>query len=104
MRYGIQQTTMAGNMQKIFRMHDKCYVGMSGLASDMLTLEQKFKFRLKMYELREERKIKPSAFANLVSSVLYAKRFGPWFIEPLVAGLEDKGEQKDVPYICAMDL
>lgn len=103
-RLGIQQQTVATNVKKMFKMHDKCYLGMCGLASDMLSLEQKFKFRLKMYELREERKIKPSAFANLVSSVLYAKRFGPWFIEPLVAGLEDKGEQKDVPYICAMDL
>lgn len=104
MRLGIQQQTVASNLHKIHKMHDKCYLGMAGLISDMQTLEQKFNFRLKMYELREERKIKPSVFANLVSSVLYAQRFGPWFIEPLVAGLEDKGEEKDVPYICAMDL
>mmetsp|Transcript_21739 Transcript_21739/g.30721 ORF Transcript_21739/g.30721 Transcript_21739/m.30721 type:complete len:209 (-) Transcript_21739:262-888(-) len=104
MRLGIQQQTVATNVHKVFKMHDKCYIGMAGLQTDMLSLEQKFKFRLKMYELREDRKIKPSTFANLVSSVLYEKRFGPWFIEPLVAGLEDTEGKKDVPFICAMDL
>jgi 20S proteasome subunit beta 3 len=35
----------------------------------------------------QERDIKPAAFGKLVSSLLYEKRFGPYFIEPVVAGL-----------------
>lgn len=35
---------------------------------------------------------------------MYEKRFGPWFVEPVIAGLEDKGDKKNVPYLCAMDL
>jgi len=104
MRFGIQHTTQACDMHKIFGMTDKCYIGMSGLITDMQTLKQKFDFRLKMYELREERKIKPSVFSNLVSTMLYEKRFGPWFVEPVVCGLEDKDGKKNVPYLCAMDL
>jgi len=65
-------------------------LGMTGLVTDMQTLESKFNFRMKLYELREERKIKASTFANLVSGVLYESRFGPWFVEPIVCGLEDK--------------
>ena len=30
----------------------------------------------------------------------YHKRFGPWFVEPVVAGLKDD----KTPFLCAMDL
>lgn len=104
MRYGIQYQTLASNLNKIFPVNEKCYIGMTGLVTDMQTLESKFSFRMKLYELREERKIKASTFANLVSGVLYESRFGPWFVEPVVCGLEDKGDEKNVPFVCAMDL
>jgi len=95
MRFGIQQQTIAGNMPKIFKMHDKCYVGMSGLLTDVQTMEQKLRFRLKMYELREDRQIKPSVCGNLVATMLYERRFGPYFVEPIVCGLEDRVMKKE---------
>jgi len=131
MRFGIGLQTVAMNFRKIYNMHDKCYVGFSGLITDAQTVEQKLRFRLKMYELREERKIKPSTCANLLSTMLYERRFGPYYVEPIVCGLEDRpakapsaaqaGEQKEkkgkasgkaeevkieknAPFICAMDL
>jgi len=105
MRYGIQQHTIADNFHKIFKMHDKLYIGLSGLATDMQTVHAQLEYRLKLYELREDRVIKPTSFAGLVSSMLYEKRFGPWFVEPVIAGLE-AGEKKDEykPFITAMDL
>ena len=111
MRYGVQQTTIAENMHKIFPVHEHCYIGLSGLATDMQTVRNKLNFRTKLYELREERKMKPSVFGNMVSTFLYEHRFGPYFVEPVIAGLEDKYDektgklvQKNAPYICAMDL
>ena len=35
---------------------------------------QKLEYRREMYKLRENRDIKPEAFMNLVSSMLYEKR------------------------------
>lgn len=52
-----------------------------------------------MYKLREERNIKPCTFGHLVSSMLYEKRFGPYFTAPVIAGLEEDG----TPYLCGMD-
>jgi len=104
MRYGIQQQTMADNMHKVFKVHDKLYVGLSGLATDMQTVMQKLEFRHKLYALREERVMKPKVFAAMVKSLLYERRFGPYFIEPIIAGLEDTKEEKNVPYITATDL
>lgn len=54
-----------------------------------------------MYKLREERDIKPSAFTQLMSQMLYEKRFGPYFVEPVIAGLEGP---ENKPYISSMDL
>ena len=44
--------------------------------------------------------MKPAVFAHMLGALLYEKRFGPYFCEPVVAGLGADG----APYICAMDL
>jgi 20S proteasome subunit beta 3 len=72
-----------------------------------------------MYAMKEERVIGAKAFAHLASSTLYERRcvaacanlgrpsdstlphrFGPYFIEPVIAGLEEDG----TPFIAATDL
>mmetsp|Transcript_61839 Transcript_61839/g.85027 ORF Transcript_61839/g.85027 Transcript_61839/m.85027 type:complete len:205 (-) Transcript_61839:341-955(-) len=99
-RLGLQQQTVACDFQKIFKMHSKLFMGVTGLATDVLTLQQLLKFKMNLYRLREEREIKPEAFSALLTSVLYEKRFGPYFTEPVVVGLNDKNE----PFLSAMDL
>eukprot|EP00621_Florenciella_sp_RCC1693_P001922 CAMPEP_0182530994 /NCGR_PEP_ID=MMETSP1323-20130603/7487_1 /TAXON_ID=236787 /ORGANISM="Florenciella parvula, Strain RCC1693" /LENGTH=204 /DNA_ID=CAMNT_0024740437 /DNA_START=87 /DNA_END=701 /DNA_ORIENTATION=- len=99
-RLGLQQQTVSCDFQKIFKMNDKLMLGVTGLATDVLTLQQLLKFKLNMYKLREEREMKPETFSWLLTSVLYEKRFGPYFTEPVVAGLNEKNE----PFLSAMDL
>jgi len=100
LRLGAQQQTLATDFQKTFKIHDRMFVGLSGLATDMQTLSARFKFRHNMYKLREERDMRVETFANMVSAMLYEKRFGPYFCEPVIAGLEKDG----TPYITGMDL
>lgn len=85
-----------------------------------------------MYRLREDRDIRPSVLANMISTLMYEKRyvvcsahlvtlrFGPYFVEPLICGMDkdDKVQTFPIrsslnflgiylflqPYICAMDL
>lgn len=52
-----------------------------------------------MYQLREERDMKPVTFANVTSALLYEKRFGSYFASPVIAGLDDN----NVPYLCGTD-
>ncbi|KAG1326617.1 Proteasome, subunit alpha/beta [Cocos nucifera] len=73
-RLGVQLQTIATDFQRIFKIHDKLYVGLSGLATDAQTLYQRLAFRHKLYQLREERDMKPETFASLVSALLYEKR------------------------------
>ncbi|KAJ6306959.1 hypothetical protein OIU78_022127 [Salix suchowensis] len=98
-RLGVNLQTVATDFQRIFKIHDKLFVGLSGLGSDAQTLYQRLVFRHKLYQLREERDMKPETFASLVSAILYEKRFGPYFCQPVIAGLGND----DKPFICTMD-
>ena len=82
-------------------MNPHLWVGLPGLATDIQTVKQKIEFRMNMYELKESRQMKPKTFANMVSNMLYERRFGPFFVEPIVAGLDPVTFE---PYICNMDL
>lgn len=99
-RFGLRQQTVACDFEKVFKMTNRVFVGLAGLATDVQTVRDLLKFRLSLYALREEREMKPEVFAALLSHMLYEKRFGPYFVEPLVAGLKEDG----TPFLCGMDL
>lgn len=106
---------------KVFPVTDRIYLGLPGLATDVTTLyvayylireqdtdqlnrRERFRFRVNMYTIKEEREIEPEAFAHLVSSTLYEHRFGPYFIEPVIAGLSKTPSGGYKPFIAATDL
>eukprot|EP00002_Diphylleia_rotans_P010865 TRINITY_DN2150_c0_g1_i1.p2 TRINITY_DN2150_c0_g1~~TRINITY_DN2150_c0_g1_i1.p2 ORF type:complete len:205 (+),score=45.43 TRINITY_DN2150_c0_g1_i1:94-708(+) len=98
-RFGVEFQTVTTDAEKVFKIHDRLLLGLTGLQTDMLTFAQKVKFRTNMYKLREERDIRPTVFGNLLVSMLYEKRFGPYFVTPIVAGLEPD----NTPFICEYD-
>ncbi|KAI8331687.1 nucleophile aminohydrolase [Chlamydoabsidia padenii] len=99
-RLGQQFMTVSTEFQKIFQASEKSFIGLPGLATDVLTLADRFRFKVNMYKMREERDIEPKTLAHVVSSTLYERRFGPYFVEPVVAGLGKDNK----PFICSMDL
>eukprot|EP01068_Selenidium_serpulae_P004052 Selendium_serpulae@DN3397_c0_g1_i1.p1 len=99
-RLGINQfQTVAADFQKAFKLTDRCYVGLAGLATDVQTVHHLLRFRANLYSLREERQMAPAVVSSVVGSLLYSRRFGPWFVSPVVAGLNEKNE----PFISAFD-
>jgi len=100
-RFGVQAQTISLDCVKVFEMGPHLYVGLPGLATDTHTVMEKLRFRKNLYELRENRKMSPKVFASMVSNMLYEKRFGPFFVEPVIAGLDLKTYE---PYVCNMDL
>lgn len=99
LRLGLQALTVSNNFPKIFQYGD-VFLGLTGLATDVSTVSDLFRYKVNMYRLREERNIAPRTFANLVSSSLYERRFGPYFVSPVVAGLDPKTGE---PFICGFD-
>nr|CAG4644261.1 EOG090X0CE5 [Lepidurus arcticus] len=100
-RLGIQLQTVSTDFQKVFEMGPHLYIGLAGLATDTLTVHERLRFKLNLYELKENRRIHPKTFASVVSNLLYERRFGPYFVEPVIAGLDPVTLQ---PYIAGMDL
>jgi len=101
LRFGQQLSTISCDFPKVFEMNPHLWVGLPGLVTDIQTFKQKIEFRRNMYELKEGRQMKPKTFANMVSNMMYERRFGPFFVEPIVAGLDPVTFE---PYICNMDL
>ncbi|KAG5652447.1 proteasome core particle subunit beta 3 [Sphagnurus paluster] len=104
LRLGNQALGISSNFQKIFPVTDRIYLGLPGLATDVTTLRERFRFRVNMYTIKEEREIEPETFAHLVSSTLYEHRFGPYFIEPVMAGISKTPSGGVKPFIAATDL
>ncbi|KAJ6227516.1 proteasome subunit beta type-3 [Anaeramoeba flamelloides] len=100
-RFGVRNQTVALDSNRIFKINNRTLFGMTGLNTDILTLRESFKFQMNLYNLEEEREISPKTFAHNVAQTLYSKRFGPYFITPIIAGLE--GEDY-TPFLCATDL
>lgn len=99
-RLGINRfQTVSTEFQKVFQLTDRCYVGLAGLATDVQTVANYLKFRHALYELREEREMRAHVISNLIGSVLYSRRFSPYFVAPVVAGLDEKDE----PVLAAFD-
>ena len=97
LRLGLQALTVSNNFPKIFPYGSQVHLGLTGLATDVQTVSELFRYKHNMYRLREERDISPQTFANLVSSSLYERRFGPWFVSPVVAGINGTTGK---PFIC----
>jgi 20S proteasome subunit beta 3 len=100
LRLGLQSLTVSNNFPKIFQYAPSTYLGLTGLATDVLTVSDLFRYKVNMYRLREERNISPQTLANLVSSSLYEKRFGPYFVSPVLAGINHTTGK---PFICGFD-
>ena len=100
LRLGNQALLLSTQFDKVFKMTDRTYVGLPGLATDVSTLHEKFRYRLNMYRMKEDRETEPERFAKLLGSTVDERRFGPYFIEPVVAGLNSRNE----PFIAASDL
>ncbi|KAI3381662.1 hypothetical protein SNEBB_004559 [Seison nebaliae] len=101
-RFGIRFETVTMDFEKCFKMGQQVFLGLSGLATDVQTVKQKADFRVKLYELRENRQIRPKTLMHMMSSLLYQQRFGPFFVEPIIAGLDQKDNFR--PYIASCDL
>lgn len=101
LRFGVQGMTVATNYEKVFEIGPQLYVGLPGLATDTETVVQRLKLRVNLYELKEGRKMQPAVLTKMIANMLYERRFGPYFVEPVIAGWDTK---KQKPFVGSMDV
>lgn len=82
-------------------MDDRLHIGLVRLATNVQTVTQYLKFQLNLYELNEGRQIKSCTLMSMVADLLHEKWFGPYYMEPVIAGLDPKIFK---PFISSLDL
>jgi len=75
---------------KILKIDEHIGMTIAGSVGDAQTLDRYIKAELKLYKLREERKIPVKSAATLVANMLYARSMYPYIVQ-LVIGGYDKG-------------
>lgn len=77
---------------KLFQLTSKTILGSTGCWCDALTFAKVIESRVKNYLYEHNRQISTPACAQLISTMLYYKRFFPYYISNIVAGLDEEGK------------
>mmetsp|Transcript_29843 Transcript_29843/g.75110 ORF Transcript_29843/g.75110 Transcript_29843/m.75110 type:complete len:202 (+) Transcript_29843:1125-1730(+) len=100
LRFGLDNFTKGQKTPKIFKIHEKLFIGMIGLFGDISTIRQILEYKNSIYSLKKSEKIQPFCFSSMLSNLLYHHRFAPFLVETVLAGLDDKNrlfiESKDI--------
>jgi len=80
------------NLPKTYQLSDSVVLGSCGFHGDVLTLTKNIKTRLKMYEQEHSKVMACSSIAQMLSTMLYYKRFFPYYTWNLLAGLDAEGK------------
>jgi 20S proteasome subunit beta 6 len=78
--------------RKLFRLSDTTVLGCSGCWCDTLTLARVLEARLQMYLHEHNKPMSTPAVAQMLSTMLYYKRFFPYYVSNVLAGLDEEGK------------
>ncbi|ALC45299.1 Prosbeta3 [Drosophila busckii] len=99
-RFGVLSQTLSTDFKKVYTVAPRLLLGLVGLQSDILTVLDRITLRKNLYEM-ENHEVSAKSFTSLLSTFLYEHRFGPYYVEPVIAGLNSHTLE---PFLCTMDL
>jgi len=80
------------NVRKVFLVHETIGAAVAGLFSDSQHIVRLIKAYVNLYNLeREEEVIGTRTTAKLMANVLFNNRIYPYYVEPIVGGVDTKG-------------
>ncbi|KRT81178.1 hypothetical protein AMK59_5980, partial [Oryctes borbonicus] len=77
---------------KLFQLTEKTVLGCAGCWCDTLTLTRILQARLQMYVQEHNKTMSTTAAAQMLSTMLYYKRFFPYYISNILVGLDADGK------------
>lgn len=78
--------------KKIFKLSDKTVLGCGGCWCDTLTLTRIISARMQMYEQEHNKTMSTTAAAQMLSTMMYYKRFFPYYVSNMLVGLDTEGK------------
>lgn len=80
------------NQNKLFQLSPTTILGSSGCWCDALALTSLVKARLQMYKHVHSKAMTTEAIAQMLSILMYNKRFFPYYLSNILAGLDKDGK------------
>ena len=77
-------------VEKIKQLAEHIAMTIAGVVGDALALERYIKAELTLYRLREGRRIRVDAAAQLIANIMYSRRFYPYIVQLVVGGFDDR--------------
>ncbi|KAJ4426671.1 proteasome subunit beta type-1 [Periplaneta americana] len=77
---------------KLFRLSDTTVLGCTGCWCDTLTLTRILEARMQMYLHEHNKPMSTPAVAQMLATMLYYKRFFPYYVSNVLAGLDEEGK------------
>ncbi|TPX33707.1 hypothetical protein SmJEL517_g03440 [Synchytrium microbalum] len=77
---------------KTFQLSNGTVLASTGMAADARTLVKVLEQRLEWYKHQHEKPMSPPALAQMLSTILYGKRFFPYYTFNAVAGVDLEGK------------
>lgn len=77
--------------QRAFNIGDNIVVSVVGYMADGNTLIKRLQQRLEWYHHQHAKAMSVQAVARLIQTMLYGKRFFPYYVTTIVAGVDEKG-------------
>lgn len=77
---------------KLFNLTPQAVLGSTGCWADVVTFAKVLEARIKNYRFDHNRVMSTPACAQLISNMLYYKRFFPYYISNILAGLDENGK------------
>ena len=86
------------NQRKLFRLTDNCVLASTGCWSDIQAMTSLISARMQMYKHQHQRTMSTNAIAQMVSILMYNRRFFPYYTSTIIAGLDVDGKGKVYSY------
>lgn len=80
------------DVPKAKKLTDKTVLACGGFHGDVLTLTRVLDAQLKMYEHDHHKTMSSGAIAALLSTMLYYRRFFPYYVYNIIGGLDENGK------------
>jgi len=86
--YGI----LTRKQSKLFKLTDSTVLASSGCWCDSITFHKRLQAQLKMYNYEHQNDMTTTAVAQFASTMLYSRRFFPYYVSTIIAGLDENGK------------
>lgn len=80
------------HQSKLFKLTPKCVLGSTGCWADALAFAKLLELKVRNYFFDHNQQISTPACAHYISHLLYQKRFFPYYISNIIAGLDKEGK------------